>query len=142
MRAKQHNIPLLLGSATPALETLNNALSGRYAHLQLTKRAGGAKSTHQRVLDARDQPIHYGISQGLLTIMRQHINAGNQVLVFVNRRGAMRQRCFAITAAKPSCVSVVTALILCIKRRTVYSVITAAACAQCHQTAKRAITMN
>ena len=87
MRAKQHNIPLLLGSATPALETLNNALSGRYAHLQLTKRAGGAKSTHQRVLDARDQPIHYGISQGLLTIMRQHINAGNQVLVFVNRRG-------------------------------------------------------
>ena len=87
MRAKQHNIPLLLGSATPALETLNNALTGRYAHLQLTKRAGGARSTHQHVLDARDQPIHYGISQGLLTIMRQHISAGNQVLVFVNRRG-------------------------------------------------------
>ena len=87
MRAKQHHIPLLLGSATPALETLNNALSNRYAHLQLTKRAGGAQSTHQHVLDARDQPIHYGISQGLLTIMRQHITAGNQVLVFVNRRG-------------------------------------------------------
>lgn len=87
MRAKQHNIPLLLGSATPALETLNNALSNRYAHLQLTKRAGGASSTHQHVLDARDQPIHYGISQGLLTIMRQHITTGNQVLVFVNRRG-------------------------------------------------------
>lgn len=87
MRAKLHNIPLLLGSATPALETLNNALSGRFSHLQLTKRAGGAQSTHQHVLDARDQPIHYGISQGMLTIMRQHINAGNQVLVFVNRRG-------------------------------------------------------
>ena len=87
MRAKEHNIPLLLGSATPALETLNNALSGRYTHLQLTRRAGGAQHTQQYVLDAREQPIHYGISEGMLTIMRQHINAGNQVLVFVNRRG-------------------------------------------------------
>ena len=87
MRAKQHNIPLLLGSATPALETLNNALSNKYHHLQLTKRAGGAQSTHQHLLDARDQPIHYGIAQGMLSIMRQHISAGNQVLVFVNRRG-------------------------------------------------------
>ena len=87
MRAKQHSIPLLLGSATPALESLNNALGGRYAHLHLTRRAGGAQNTHQHLLDARDQPLHYGISQALLTIMRQHINAGNQVLVFVNRRG-------------------------------------------------------
>ena len=87
MRAKQHNIPLLLGSATPALESLNNALSNKYHHLQLTKRAGGAQSTHQHLLDARDQPIHYGIAQGMLSIMRQHISAGNQVLVFVNRRG-------------------------------------------------------
>lgn len=87
MRAKEHNIPLLLGSATPALETLNNALSGRYTHLQLTRRAGGAQHTQQYVLDAREQPMHYGLSEGLLSIMRQHINAGNQVLVFVNRRG-------------------------------------------------------
>ncbi len=87
MRAKQHGIPLLLGSATPSLESLNNALTHRYSHLQLTRRAGGAKSTHQYVLDAREQPIHYGIAEGLLATMRQHINAGNQVLVFVNRRG-------------------------------------------------------
>lgn len=87
MRAKEHSIPLLLGSATPALETLNNALNGRFAHLQLTRRAAGAQSTKQYLLDARDQPIHYGISEGLLTIMRQHVNAGNQILVFVNRRG-------------------------------------------------------
>lgn len=87
MRAKEHNIPLLLGSATPSLETLNNALCQRYTHLQLTKRAGGAQSTHQHILDARDQPLHHGISQGLLKIMRQHLDVGNQVLVFVNRRG-------------------------------------------------------
>lgn len=87
MRAKEHKIPLLLGSATPALETLNNALSGRYTHLQLTRRAGGAQRTQQYVLDAREQPMHYGLCEGLLSIMRQHINAGNQVLVFVNRRG-------------------------------------------------------
>jgi len=87
MRAKEHSVPLLLGSATPALETLNNALSGRFTHLQLTRRAAGAQSTKQYLLDARDQPMHYGISEGLLTIMRQHVNAGNQILVFVNRRG-------------------------------------------------------
>jgi len=87
VRAKHHGIPLLLGSATPSLESLSNALHGRYAHLQLTQRAGGAQTTKQFVLDVRDQPLHYGISQGLLTIMRQHVSAGNQVLVFVNRRG-------------------------------------------------------
>lgn len=87
VRAKEENIPLLLGSATPALETLNNALSGRYTHLQLTQRAGGAQRTQQHLLDARDQPVHYGITEGMLTLMRQHVNAGNQILVFVNRRG-------------------------------------------------------
>ena len=87
IRARHEHIPLLLGSATPSLESLNNALSGRYHHLQLTKRAGGASSTHQHLLDVRDQPLDYGLSSPLLNIMRQHLNLGNQVLVFVNRRG-------------------------------------------------------
>ncbi|MEW9798841.1 primosomal protein N' [Alteromonas sp. CYL-A6] len=87
MRAKEEGIPLILGTATPSLETLNNALSGRYAHLILTERAGGARHTHQQVLDARDQAIRHGIADGMLGIMRSHLDKGNQVLVFVNRRG-------------------------------------------------------
>lgn len=87
MRARLENIPLVLGTATPSLESLNNALSKRYHHLQLTRRAGGAASTHQHVLDIRDQLLHFGIAEGMLNVMRQHIQHGNQVLVFVNRRG-------------------------------------------------------
>ncbi len=87
LRAKDAQIPLVMGTATPSLETLNNALAGRYHHLQLTRRAGGAQSTRQHVLDIRDQPLRHGIAEGLLTVMRQHLQQGNQVLVFVNRRG-------------------------------------------------------
>ncbi len=87
MRAHTENIPLVLGTATPSLETLNNALTKRYGHLQLTKRAGGASKTHQQVLDVRDQRLQFGIADGMLSIMRQHLSMGNQVLVFVNRRG-------------------------------------------------------
>ena len=87
LRAKEENIPLVMGTATPSLETLNNAIAGRYHHLQLTQRAGGAQSTRQHILDIRDQPLHSGIAEGLLTVMRQHLQQGNQVLVFVNRRG-------------------------------------------------------
>ncbi|RDV24230.1 primosomal protein N' [Alteromonas aestuariivivens] len=86
-RAQAENLPLVLGSATPSLESLNNALTKRYGHLQLTRRAGGAQTTRQHILDIRDQPINYGLAEGMLTVMRQHLEQGNQVLVFVNRRG-------------------------------------------------------
>lgn len=87
MRARKENIPLVLGSATPSLETLNNALNLRYQHLHLTQRAAGAAATMQHILDVRDQPIRFGLAEGTLALMRQHLSQGNQVLVFVNRRG-------------------------------------------------------
>ncbi|MBU2977294.1 primosomal protein N' [Alteromonas sp. C1M14] len=87
MRASTENVPLVLGTATPSLETLNNALSKRYGHLHLTKRAGGAVQTHQHLLDVRDQRMQFGLADGMISIMRQHLSMGNQVLVFVNRRG-------------------------------------------------------
>ena len=87
MRARKENIPLVLGSATPSLETLNNALNQRYQHLHLTQRAAGAAATMQHILDVRDQPIRFGLAEGTLALMRQHLSQGNQVLVFVNRRG-------------------------------------------------------
>jgi primosomal protein N' (replication factor Y) len=86
-RAQCEDIPLILGSATPSLESLNNALNKRYHHLHLSQRAGGAEFTRQYLHDVRDQPLQFGIGQGLLPVMKRHLDAGNQVLVFLNRRG-------------------------------------------------------
>ncbi|GAA6182968.1 primosomal protein N' [Aliiglaciecola sp. NS0011-25] len=87
IRAKEHKIPLILGSATPSLESLNNALSGRYRLLQLNQRAGNALQAKQSVLDITNQPLTAGLASGMLTRIEQHLKAGNQVMLFVNRRG-------------------------------------------------------
>lgn len=86
-RAHAEQVPLILGSATVSLESLKNALEQRYTHLTLHSRAGGASHTQLKVLDSRDQPLHAGIAQGLVSIIRAHLEQGNQVLVFLNRRG-------------------------------------------------------
>ncbi|QDF68655.1 primosomal protein N' [Shewanella sp. SNU WT4] len=87
MRAQLEQIPVVLGSATPSLETLNNALSGRYGHLSLNERAGKAKKVRQGIIDIRNQPLNCGMSSALINEMRLHLDAGNQVLLFLNRRG-------------------------------------------------------
>ncbi|MCY7296666.1 primosomal protein N' [Alteromonas sp. a30] len=87
MRAKQENIPLLLGSATPSLESLHNALSKRYQHYQLHERAGNAVKANYHVLDLRQQPLQFGLAPETIKQMLHHLQQGNQVLVFLNRRG-------------------------------------------------------
>ena len=87
MRGNLEDIPVILGSATPSLETLNNALSGRYQHLELTNRAGVAQKVRQGIIDIRDQPLKAGLSSALINEIRIHLDAGNQVLLFLNRRG-------------------------------------------------------
>ncbi|WP_372871561.1 primosomal protein N' [Shewanella sp.] len=87
MRGHLEEIPVLLGSATPSLESLQNALSGRYHHLHLGERAGNAKKVRQGIIDIRNQPLKAGMSAALLNEMRLHLDAGNQVLLFLNRRG-------------------------------------------------------
>lgn len=87
MRAREENIPLVLGSATPALETLNNALTGKYQHLKLHQRAGNASPATQHVFDIRQQPLRFGVAQGMLERMGQHLQQGSQVMLFINRRG-------------------------------------------------------
>ncbi|WP_299075032.1 primosomal protein N' [uncultured Paraglaciecola sp.] len=87
MRAREENIPLVLGSATPALETLNNALTGKYQHLKLAQRAGNASLATQHVFDIRQQPLKFGVAQGMLDRMNQHLQQGSQVMLFINRRG-------------------------------------------------------
>lgn len=86
-RAHLEDIPVLLGSATPSLETLHNARQGRYAHLRLSERAGNARPPALAVLDLRKQPMHSGLSLALVNAMRRHLDADGQVLLFLNRRG-------------------------------------------------------
>ncbi|MFO7594641.1 MAG: primosomal protein N' [Pseudomonadota bacterium] len=87
VRAKQHNIPVILGTATPSLESLNNALSGRYRHLALPERAGSAVHPSIYLLDVRRQPMEEGLSEPLQKAMHKHLDSGGQVLLFLNRRG-------------------------------------------------------
>jgi primosomal protein N' (replication factor Y) len=87
VRGKALGVPVLLGSATPSLETLHNAHAGRYLHLRLTQRAGEAQPPSVRVLDVRKRPLQAGLSPELLATIRTALDAGGQVLVFKNRRG-------------------------------------------------------
>ncbi|NBH75438.1 primosomal protein N' [Rodentibacter pneumotropicus] len=85
--AQKLNIPMLMGSATPSLESLNNVKNGKYKHLTLSKRAGNTTALRQFVIDLKNQPVQQGLSQPLLARMKNHLEKGNQVLLFLNRRG-------------------------------------------------------
>ncbi|MXP66995.1 primosomal protein N' [Pantoea sp. Nvir] len=86
-RAREENIPIVMGSATPALETLHNVRRGKYRQLDLTRRAGSAKPALQQLVDIKGQQLIGGLAPVLISKMRQHLQADNQVLLFLNRRG-------------------------------------------------------
>ena len=86
-RARDLGIPLILGSATPSLESLENVRCGRYRRQRLSQRATGAAMPRMRILDIRGHPLREGLSHPLTARIEQHLDAGGQVLVFLNRRG-------------------------------------------------------
>ncbi|MDG4549302.1 MAG: primosomal protein N' [Candidatus Contendobacter sp.] len=87
IRGRQLGVPVVLGSATPALESVRNARDGRYHPLSLPERVGGGTEPPILILDVRRQPMTEGLSQPLLERMRAHLARGEQVLLFLNRRG-------------------------------------------------------
>ncbi|KUF23619.1 primosomal protein N' [Xanthomonas phaseoli] len=87
VRGKALDVPVILGSATPSLESLHNAYSGRYQHLRLSRRAGDARPPRVRVLDVRKRPLKDGLSPEVLAGIGATLARGEQVLVFKNRRG-------------------------------------------------------
>ncbi len=87
VRAQRQGLPVLLGSATPSLESLHNAQIGRYALLKLEQRAGQARAPTFQLLDIKSRPLDAGISLPLQQAIAQTLAAGQQVLVFINRRG-------------------------------------------------------
>jgi primosomal protein N' (replication factor Y) len=87
-RANQRGIPIVLGSATPSLETYHNAQSGRYRMLKLSGRALAAATLPQvRCVNVNHTTMHHGISENLFRDIEQRIARREQSLLFINRRG-------------------------------------------------------
>ena len=87
VRARDLNIPVILGTATPSLETLYHAINKKYHHLKLTTRPASSVKTSFKTLDIRKLPIQQGLSKPLTDTIAEHLDHGNQVIVFLNRRG-------------------------------------------------------
>ena len=86
-RAQLEGCPVLLGSATPSLESLHNALQGRYQHPQLSARAGSGTLPTIGTEDVRGQPLQAGLSATLINAAKSALGRSEQVLLFLNRRG-------------------------------------------------------
>ena len=86
-RAHQRNVPVVLGSATPSLESWHNADSGRYTLLSLPARATGASLPALTLVDTRIEKPEEGLSRPALKTIGETLARGEQALVFINRRG-------------------------------------------------------
>ena len=88
MRAHQQGIPVIMGSATPSLESLHNAwYTKRYHYVHLPERAGSATLPRVSIHDIRQDTLVSGMGTQLLARLRVHLAEGGQVLLFLNRRG-------------------------------------------------------
>jgi len=97
VRARDAGVPVVLGSATPSLEALQQVQAGRLTELRLPRRAGAARPPTARLVDLSRGRLEAGLTTVLLDRMRSHLDAGGQVLLFINRRG------FAPTLLCESC---------------------------------------
>jgi primosomal protein N' (replication factor Y) len=87
VRAQRAGCPVLLGSATPSLETLRNAQLGRYRTLALPQRAGAAAPPQLDLVDIRGVPLEGGLAPVSRRLVRETLERGEQALLFLNRRG-------------------------------------------------------
>lgn len=87
MRAHYAGVPVVLGSATPALDSIFNVQRGRYHCLRLPERAGAALHPTFRVIDLRRNKPQEGLSQPLRRAIQMRLDYGQQALVYINRRG-------------------------------------------------------
>ena len=97
VRAQRLGIPVVLGSATPSLETLELVNSGRATTVHLPNRVGGARPPGLRLIDLRRHAQTHGIATPTLLTIKHHLDAGGQVLLYLNRRG------YSPTLFCPSC---------------------------------------
>ena len=86
-RARQLDVPVLLASATPSLESFHNARRGRYELLEMPRRIGSAGAPTFKIIDLKRHATKRGLSAPLIAAIEHHLAADNQVLLFLNRRG-------------------------------------------------------
>lgn len=87
MRSKLQDCPIVLGSATPSLESLYNVVQGHYHWHQLTLRANAKPLPPIQLIDIRQQPLTAGLSPALIQKIQATLDNNEQVLLFLNRRG-------------------------------------------------------
>ena len=86
-RARREGVPVVLGSATPSLESLENAALGRYEHYRLPRRVTGHGEPALRVVDVRGRALAEGLSRELMAAIAARMGRGEQSLLFLNQRG-------------------------------------------------------
>jgi len=87
VRAQREQVPIVLGSATPSLESLYNVGVGRSVKLTLSRRTGQSLPPKLALVDLRLQAMHHGLSGFALEAIRRHLADEDQVLIYLNRRG-------------------------------------------------------
>lgn len=87
IRGQKEKIPVVLGSATPSMESMKNARDGRYQELRLSKRVNDSNLPDIQIHDVRNEKMHGALSRYLLKNIKQCLKNKQQVLLFLNRRG-------------------------------------------------------
>jgi primosomal protein N' (replication factor Y) len=87
VRARRLGVPVVLASATPSLESFLNAEQGRYRKLEMSRRIGSAGVPRLKIIDLKQHASRQALSTPLVASIGEHLAAGNQVLLFLNRRG-------------------------------------------------------
>ncbi len=126
-RAKMLDVPVVLGSATPSLETVQRCRGGGYELLRLSARAGSAAPPLLRLVDLARHPADDGLSAPLVSALDRHLGEGGQALIFLNRRG------FAPTLICGGCGKIAECS-RCDARMTVHAADNALVCHHCGAT--------
>ena len=117
-RAKQESVPVILGSATPSLESYHSARRGRYKLLELKDRAiPNATLPEVRFVDLRTEKRKSGLSEKLLAAISIRLERGEQSLVFLNRRGYSPALICSSCSWTPNCTRCASRLVLHLKDR-------------------------
>jgi primosomal protein N' (replication factor Y) len=119
--ANQRNVPIVLGSATPSLESWHNAQSGRYRLLKLTQRAvQPATLPIVRCMDITKLPLREGLSEPLLAAIEARLQRKEQSLIFINRRGYAPVLMCTACGWLSECKNCAGKLVLHLKDRTLH----------------------
>ena len=103
-RASQKKIPIILGSATPSVESINNVQNGKYSLLTLRTKADNTLLPTQQIVDLSNGKIIDGFSSRTIVAITKHLNQQNQVMIFINKRGFARTLFCTSCGWKASCI--------------------------------------